>query len=86
MVDFYASLLYFIKRIVTANKLNNTEITIIINNTKIWHASSKMRSEKSEENRVKHLKKSIPAEAPKAPELRDFFIGWPLIIIVTQNS
>ena len=78
-------LLYFSKRIVTANKLNNTEITIIIKNTKLWHASPKMRSEKSKEIQST-IKKTIPAEAPKAPELRDFFISWLFIIIVTQQN
>ena len=52
-------LLYFIKRIVTANKLNNAEITIIINNTKIRHASPKIRSEKPEEIQSK-IKKIDP--------------------------
>ena len=31
-------------------------------------------------------KKRPPAEAPEAPELRDFFISWSLIIIVALTK
>ena len=81
----YFRILYFIKRIVTANKLNNTEITIIIKRPKLG-THRPQPAPKSRKNKVKHLQKSIPAEAPKAPELRDFFISWALIIIVTRKN
>ena len=54
-------LLYFIKRIVTANELNNPEITIIINNTTKWHTSPKICSEKSEEINSKIQKQIDPS-------------------------